>query len=281
MTDSIDTSDKPQSLTTIALFGANGQIGERILQALNSSNQHSFKTVAFIPPHSNIQQRATRDNLATDLEGVDAVVSALNGPALEAQGTIQDAAADAGVKRFHPSEYGLHQIYRKPNDPMGLCSSCRAVNHPATRSGKMSFTMISCGDSYNQAREKVWCPWTQPPNAVDKNTIHVIGNPDAGADYTHMNDFANFLVATLVKPAKSENQYLNMVSDTISHSSIAKLLEKYSDKKTDLNVQDEHAIHKETQGKGEFVRPKSQIQNGIFPDLKVTSFQRYFQERVV
>lgn len=88
----------------------------------------------------------------------------------------------------------------------------RAVNHPATRSGKMSFTMISCGDSYNQAREKVWCPWTQPPNAVDKNTIHVIGNPDAGADYTHMNDFANFLVATLVKPAKSENQYLNMIS---------------------------------------------------------------------
>ncbi|KAI2486253.1 NAD-binding protein [Pyrenophora tritici-repentis] len=32
---------------------------------------------------------------------------------------IQDAAADAGVKRFYPSEYGFHQIYRKPNDPMG------------------------------------------------------------------------------------------------------------------------------------------------------------------
>jgi hypothetical protein len=47
------------------------------------------------------------------------VVSALNGPALKAQATIQDAAADAGVKRFYPSEFGFHQIYRKPNDPMG------------------------------------------------------------------------------------------------------------------------------------------------------------------
>jgi hypothetical protein len=47
------------------------------------------------------------------------VISALNGPALETQGTIQDAAADAGVQRFYPSEYGFHQIYRKPDDPMG------------------------------------------------------------------------------------------------------------------------------------------------------------------
>lgn len=66
-----------------------------------------------------MQKNASRSELAKDLEGVDAVVSALNGSALEAQATIQDAAADTGVKRFYPSEFGFHQIYRKPNDPMG------------------------------------------------------------------------------------------------------------------------------------------------------------------
>jgi uncharacterized protein YbjT (DUF2867 family) len=119
---------------SIALFGANGQIGERILQALLACKRpgHTFKITAFIPPGTKLQQESAnvtvkhfdaektdRESLAKALDGVEAVVSALNGPALKAQATIQDAAADAGVKRFYPSEYGSHQIYRKPNDPMG------------------------------------------------------------------------------------------------------------------------------------------------------------------
>jgi putative NADH-flavin reductase len=119
--------------TNIALFGANGQLGERILLALLSNNRHTFKVTAFIPPGAELPQsnnanvnvktfdieKASREGLAKELSGVEAIVSALNGPALKAQSTIQDAAEDAGVKRFYPSEYGSHQIYRKPNDPMG------------------------------------------------------------------------------------------------------------------------------------------------------------------
>jgi uncharacterized protein YbjT (DUF2867 family) len=118
---------------TIALFGANGQIGERILNALLAIKRHTFNVIAFVPPGSGVQQLsnakvevktfdakdATRENIAKDLQGVDVVVSALNGSALKAQAIIQDAAADAGVKRFYPSEFGFHHIYRKPNDPMG------------------------------------------------------------------------------------------------------------------------------------------------------------------
>lgn len=126
-----DNYGLPPPYTIIALFGANGQIGDRILHALRSNKRHTFKVLAFIPPGSELQQsgnvkvktvdlkKLTRDSLAKDLQGVDAVVSALNGQALEAQVVIQDAAADAGVKRFYPSEYGFHHIYRKPNDPVG------------------------------------------------------------------------------------------------------------------------------------------------------------------
>lgn len=170
----------------------------------------------------------------------------------------------------------------------------------------MSFTMIGCGDFYNQSREKVWCPWTQPPDSVgDEYVLHVIGDPDAEADYTHLDDFANFLVATLLEPAKSKDQYLNVVSDTISHRRIAELLENFSGKKVRLDVKGEEAMHevwedparapkeltesafpvdfwylvKGTQGKGLFVRPKSQIHNDVFPDVKVTPFEGYFKQR--
>lgn len=169
----------------------------------------------------------------------------------------------------------------------------------------MTFTMIGCGDFYNQDRERVWCPWTQPPDSIEKYRIHTIGDPDAEADYTHLDDFAEFLVATLLEPDKSANQFLNVVSDTISHSQIAKLLREYTGKEAEMDVQGEEAMHeiwenpdkapkelpesafpvnfwylvKGTQGKGLFVRPKSQIHNDLFPAVRRTTFEKYFQGR--
>jgi hypothetical protein len=168
-------------------------------------------------------------------------------------------------------------------------------------------------DAISEFSRQIHHPWQVPvvPNAYKTYTdlvpllSTVIGDPDAEADYTHLDDFANFLVATLLEPAKSENQYLNIVSDTISQSRIAQLLEQYGGKTVELEVQGEEAMHrvledpskapkehtqsafpvdfwylvKGTQGKGEFVRPKSQIHNGLFEGFGVTPFEGYFKQR--
>ena len=122
------------SLKNIALFGANGQIGSSVLKALAECKTQDFNILAIIAPDSPSPDSASsknvtvkemdllhtsRQEMAEVLKGIDAVVSALNGPVLDAQISIQDGAADAGVKRFIPSEYGMHHIYRKPNDPQG------------------------------------------------------------------------------------------------------------------------------------------------------------------
>lgn len=122
------------ALKNVALFGASGQIGSSILKALLDCDRQKFDVLTVISPssaaplgadQSNVKVKeldilnATRKELAEALSGIDVVVSALNGKALEAQYAIQQAAADAGVKRFYPSEYGMHHIYRKPGDPMG------------------------------------------------------------------------------------------------------------------------------------------------------------------
>lgn len=121
------------SFKTIALFGANGQIGRCILRALLHCSQQSFELIAFVPPNESSKLSQTpnlkvkefdatnikRDELAAALKGVDVVVSALNGKALESQVGIQDAAVDADVKRFYPSEYGFHHIYQRPGDTAG------------------------------------------------------------------------------------------------------------------------------------------------------------------
>ncbi|KFA63332.1 hypothetical protein S40285_01853 [Stachybotrys chlorohalonatus IBT 40285] len=311
----------------IALFGANGQVGDAILRALVQQEQHELKILAFIPPGLSLQShqddkritvkqldldKLSRKDLAADLDGIDAVVSALNGKALEAQPVIQDAAADAGVQRYYPSEYGMHNEYRKPGDPWGYIHPMwelkaqlieKAVLHPAILSDQMTFTIIGCGDFYNQDREKVWCPWTQ--KGVDEYTFHIIGDPDAKAQYTHLDDFGKYLVATLLDPEVSKNQYLNFPSDTISHTEIAALLEKYSGKsvKKDMISEDEmHEVVKDpsrapkemgnsafpvdfwflvkgSQGQGRFLRPPGQNHNHLFPHIVPTTFEDYFKER--
>ncbi|KAF2136379.1 uncharacterized protein K452DRAFT_292465 [Aplosporella prunicola CBS 121167] len=312
---------------TVALFGANGQIGDSILRALLHCKKQDFDIVAFIPPDTSLESgqedrkvtvksfdlnKLSREGLTRDLKGVDALVSALNGKALEAQPTIQDAAAGAGVKRYYPSEYGMHNIYRKPGDPQGYVHPMwdlkarlneHVVLHPAILEGKMTYTVIGCGDFYNQDRETVWCPWTQKD--VKEYTLHIIGDPDAKAQYTHLDDFASYLVATLCEPDKSENAYLNFPSDTISHNEIAALLEKYTGKPVKRDIYPEEEMHKiiadpskapkeltksafpvdfwflvkGAQGQGRFLRPPGQIHNHLFPEVQTTTFEKYFQQR--
>lgn len=130
------------SFKIVAVFGAEGQIGRRIYNALVESEQQSFGVLAFVPPGTaytprresrNVVRKAvdvtsvTKRDLMMALRGVDVVISALSGEAIEYQGLIQDAAADAGVKRFYPSEYGMHHIYKESGKDWGYVHpvSCR------------------------------------------------------------------------------------------------------------------------------------------------------------
>merc|ERR1712187_985184 len=244
------------TMPTIALFGASGQIGIAILNALLTDS--SLNIIQILAPgssskipesqHPNLSTKtidltsAKRDSLAKDLAGVDVVVSALSGKALEAQSIIQDAAADVGVRRFYPSEYGSHHVYRRPGDTYGyihpmwnIKEQCNeeVLHHPAIASGKMTYTLIGCGDFYNQPREKAWCPWTQASPENNEYTIHIIGSPDAAADFTHTEDFAAFLLETIRHPEVSENKRLNFVSDHKSYEhceTVRKVLWEESEK---------------------------------------------------
>lgn len=186
-----------------------------------------------------------------------------------------------------------------------ICNE-QALRHPAVNSGKMTYTLIGCGDFYNQDREKVWCPWTQKD--VDSYTFHIIGDPDAKADFTHLDDFAAYLVATLCEPGKSENATLNFPSDHISHNEIAALLQRYSGRSVKKDLISHGEMHrivadpsqaprelqgassfpvdfwflvKGIQGEGRFWRPKGQTHNHLFPEVQRTTFEQYFQQRFV
>lgn len=166
----------------------------------------------------------------------------------------------------------------------------------------MSYTVIGCGDFYDQEREPTWCPWTQED--VGDYVLHGVGDLSGKADYTLIGDFAAYLVASLAEPEKSRNRHLNFKSDTISLNDIADMLEKYSDKpvrKEPIPIESMHAVIadpsaapqdlqnaspfpvdfwylvKGMQGLGRFRRPDGEYHNDLFPGVRRTTFEDYFK----
>ncbi|KAF7593463.1 hypothetical protein BBP40_011469 [Aspergillus hancockii] len=213
---------------------------------------------------------ASTDDLASILSDVEVVVSALNGVALNAQGKVQDAAEKAGIRRFYLSEFGFHHTYYGENEvgylhptwAMKEEANEKTLHHPAIASGKMTYTLIGCGDFYNQDREVSWCPWTQPN--LPSYRVHIVGNADAKIDFTHIDDLAAFLVKTIEHPGLSENKELNFLSDHISYNEMATLLEKYSSRKVERNILPIEVMHCAWKNKDEI--PEDVKGKSPFPD---------------
>ncbi|GKZ33508.1 hypothetical protein AbraIFM66950_003410 [Aspergillus brasiliensis] len=274
----------------IVLLGSTGQIGQSILRALLTKSTHhvlqlispqSESTAASINKQFTAEQQSrlttqsvdllscTADDLVPYLANVEIIISALNGKALQAQSKVQDAGAKAGVRRFYPSEYGMHHVYRPGGDEVGYLhpmwntkstANEACLHHPAVKSGSMTYTLIGCGDFYNQSREKIWCPWTNPK--ASEYTLYILGDADASIDFTHIDDLGEFVVETINYLERSENRTLNFVSDRISYNQIAKLLERYSGKKVKKIVypmslmdevwKDKNKVPAEVKGQGAF-----------------------------
>ncbi|PYI25890.1 NAD(P)-binding protein [Aspergillus indologenus CBS 114.80] len=320
---------------TIALFGANGQVGKAVLEALVHCKDPAFHIIAFVSPNSSFQLRspedaisrvtikrvdlslATCDELATILADgkADVAISALGGQIITKQGLVQDAAAQAGVKRFYPSEFGMHQVVWLPDEPAYLhpiwdvkirCYE-EAIRHPAIRSGSMSYTVIGCADSYDATNEPLFCPWleTDTRPTQDGYTIHCVGDPDARMDYSTLHDTADFLVASLRHPEVSRNRYLGFRSDHISFREVADLLRKYSGKPVRLEVTPVDQVKEIlknpssapvewcrrstfpidffltlrcVQGQGVFWRPPGFLHNHLFPEVQPVTGAEYFKK---
>jgi nucleoside-diphosphate-sugar epimerase len=116
---------------TIALAGATGDLGHRILSALarRQVTVRALVRVGTSPAKLDVVRAAggmpvivdfdDGDALAQALAGAECVVSAVNGLApimLDLQGRLLDASVAAGVARFIPSDFSLDFTHTRPGD---------------------------------------------------------------------------------------------------------------------------------------------------------------------
>ncbi|KAI8898581.1 hypothetical protein BC833DRAFT_589412 [Globomyces pollinis-pini] len=89
--------------TTIAIVGATGNIGNHITNAKELLGGFEKKGAEIVSVGGSYQV----DSLVAALHGVQVVISAASGFALQDQLPIIEASKRAGVKTFYPSEYGI------------------------------------------------------------------------------------------------------------------------------------------------------------------------------
>nr|GAT61312.1 predicted protein [Mycena chlorophos] len=211
------------SYTSFAVFGA-GRVGTPILNLLAAIpnlivvllGRPGSKSFESLPPGVKAAPVDTTDAgaVAAVLKAykVDVVISAVSTKALAAQGPIADAAKDAGVKLFVPSEYGL------PTDgqtvgPLGeknkIAQKLKALGVPSLR--------IHTGPLMDLLPAIFGYPYS--------NKISVIGDGENEISYTSIADTTGFLVhvLTTLPPSLLENKIFRLQGDRIKANDLGAL----------------------------------------------------------
>ncbi|PSR84010.1 hypothetical protein BD289DRAFT_268725 [Coniella lustricola] len=143
------------NITRVALAGATGNLGPAILEQLVLAGfQVTVLTRdggAHALPSSVSVKHVDYDSvqsLTSALQGQDAVVSTLGDAARKGQLNLVEAASQAGVKRFIPSEFGSNTV-----NPKAAALPCyatkvavqKAVEEKAKTSNGMTYTLILTG----------------------------------------------------------------------------------------------------------------------------------------
>ena len=100
-------------IKNVIVLGASGSVGPSIVDALIKANfkvtilSRESSTKTFAEDIEVLRTDYTRNSLVSAFTNQDAVVSTIATFSTHIQASIIDAAIEAGVKRFVPSEYGI------------------------------------------------------------------------------------------------------------------------------------------------------------------------------
>ncbi|KAI1628043.1 hypothetical protein EDD37DRAFT_624079 [Exophiala viscosa] len=212
----------------VTVVGGSGLTGAEIVRHLLRANfdvsvLSRASSNAQIPNGAKvIKTDYTHDSLVAALKGQDAVVSAMATFHLEQQFPIIDAAAEAGVRRFIPSEYGVDTSDPSVTNLVPLTGLKRdAVERlKAKESTGMSWTGLIVGAFFDSILDM---PGILGVNMAEK-TLTVFDGGDITFEATNLAQIGRAVTAVLSAEHVEEtaNQYIYINSFTISQNQMLK-----------------------------------------------------------
>ncbi|KAL7272794.1 hypothetical protein RUND412_004381 [Rhizina undulata] len=231
------------TIKNVALIGATGNLGPYILSALRASSYHvtvltraGSATRQCLPADVKVVT-VDYDNHASVVEalrGQDALVASIASAALGLQKKIIDAAVEAGVKRYIPSEFGSDTRNEKTSK-LAVCKAkvdIREYLEALAKEGKIEWSGVVNGALLEWGLRVCFLGFNKVAKAAK-----IFDGGDRQFSTSKLADVGRAVVGILAHPAETRNRLVYVHSAVVTQNQLLAIYEKQTGEKwTVVNV---------------------------------------------
>lgn len=221
-------------IRTVAVAGGSGTLGSRIIEQLLAAGftvtaltRASATTTPTFPPGVTVApvDYSSSASLAAALAGQDAVVSALATAVIGVQKGLVDAAVEAGVRRFVPSEFGIDTRKARGSVIGGILKGkvelVDYLEEISQDNKNFTWTGLSVG---------LFFDWGLDVGSLGfdlkTRTASIYDSGDEPSQVSNLPFIGRAVAALLSRPDETANQYLRISSFTPSQNEILRIIEE-------------------------------------------------------
>ncbi|KAL8644369.1 MAG: hypothetical protein Q9226_007798 [Calogaya cf. arnoldii] len=259
-------------LKNVIIIGASGNVGKPTVQALLKAG---FNVTALTRKGSSatfpseVKVQTVEDNYPSDqlvavFKGQDAVINLLPPISVEQHNSIADAAAEAGVKRYIPSEFGSDTTSAKIIELVPMFGNKTAITDylKTKESSGLSWTAVVNGAFFDWGLHTGFLGFD-----LKTHTATIFDDGEAILNGTNLSDVGQSVVAILSKPEETANKFVFIQNVKATQNQILGALEKSTDKKWTVNKRSATEARQtggEKLGKGDMSGIGDLILGGVF-----------------
>ncbi|KAJ5898347.1 isoflavone reductase family protein [Penicillium tannophilum] len=223
-----------QVIKNVMVMGAGGLFGTEVLSALQQEGSFNLSILSrkssksTFPSHikvHTVDDDYPINQLVDAFKGQDALVSTLPGRPYTVHLRMIDAAIQAGVKRFIPTEYGNNTCAAAAELVVLYAEKAKVIAYLKTKeSTGLTWTAIHTGQFFDWGLESGWFDYYLKEKRV---TIYDSGDKPWSTSTLGIASAA--VVKVLLKPDETKNRPIYVASFTVSQRQVLEALEKATD----------------------------------------------------
>ncbi|RYP66741.1 hypothetical protein DL771_007621 [Monosporascus sp. 5C6A] len=263
------------AIKNVVVAGGSGNLGKAIVKELLKAGYNVTvftreDSTSTFPSEVSVRRvdYGSVESLKPALEGQDAVVSTLTTVAAGSQKPLVDAAVEAGVKRFIPSEFGINtRIVEGTAIGQLLQGKIKTVDYLEEKSKANS------GFTWTGVSSGLFFDWGLVYGSIgfDKSTktatIYDSGNEEVQA--SNLGFIGRAVAAVLANEDKTANKYLSIGSPNFSQNEVLEIVERETGEKWQVqkaSTADDGKIGLEKLNKGDYSAFRNLLRERIFKD---------------
>ncbi|KAL1297269.1 hypothetical protein AAFC00_004828 [Neodothiora populina] len=213
---------------TVAIAGATGNLGPSVLNALAAAGTFKITvlsrkaTIPNLPSGVTVAQvdYSSHSSLVSALKGHDALVSVISD--FDSQPALIDAAIEAGVSRFIPSEFGSDSFGNENARKLPVFGGkVKTQEYLASKKDQISYSFVINGAFLDWG---IMVGFVISPKDEAENKIYDDG--DRKRSMTLLSDVGKAVVGVLNHPEETKNKALYIQSAAVSQNQLLDIAQK-------------------------------------------------------